>query len=83
MVNILKEHQVEIFLIGKEFIFQPISIPPSTLNNFFVLILLLRYSIACKDLKPERQIKNIVSKYGWKITVGKSDLGGAKFIISF
>jgi len=28
-------------------------------------------------------VKNIVSKYGWKITVGKSDLGGAKFIVSF
>ena len=28
-------------------------------------------------------VNNIVSKYGWKITVGKSDLGGAKFIISF
>ncbi|MDC1071017.1 HAMP domain-containing sensor histidine kinase [Acidimicrobiia bacterium] len=28
-------------------------------------------------------VKNIVSKYGWKITAGKSDLGGAKFIVSF
>jgi two-component system sensor histidine kinase CpxA len=28
-------------------------------------------------------VKNIVSKYGWKITVDKSDLGGAKFIVSF
>jgi len=28
-------------------------------------------------------VKNIVSKYVWKITVGKSDLGGAKFIVSF
>ena len=28
-------------------------------------------------------VKNIVSKYGWKITVGKSVLGGAKFIVSF
>ena len=28
-------------------------------------------------------VKNIVSKYGWKITVDKSDLGGARFIVSF
>ena len=25
----------------------------------------------------------VVLKYGWKITGGKSDLGGAKFIVSF
>ena len=28
-------------------------------------------------------VKNIVLKYGWKIAVGRSDLGGAKFIVSF
>ena len=28
-------------------------------------------------------VKNIVTKYGWTISVDKSELGGAKFIISF
>jgi signal transduction histidine kinase len=28
-------------------------------------------------------VKNISLKYGWTISVNKSDLGGAKFIISF
>ena len=28
-------------------------------------------------------VKNIAFKYGWTISVDKSELGGAKFIISF
>ena len=28
-------------------------------------------------------VKNIALKYGWTISVNKSELGGAKFIISF
>jgi signal transduction histidine kinase len=28
-------------------------------------------------------VKNIVTKYGWSVSVDKSELGGAKFIISF
>jgi signal transduction histidine kinase len=28
-------------------------------------------------------VKNITLKYGWTISVDKSELGGAKFIISF
>jgi len=28
-------------------------------------------------------VKNIAFKYGWNISVDKSELGGAKFIISF
>jgi signal transduction histidine kinase len=28
-------------------------------------------------------VKNIVTKYGWSVSVDRSELGGAKFIISF